>query len=134
METRAPYVIVGGFVLAAIAAFLPSGAGIVLLPAVAFLAIDRRWGAALFLGLWTVALFLGDTVLRSLLAKRRAEVSTAATLSLSRRVAIATPAASSLATAPANAALAAGLATSQPSVSRSASRRGFVAAGAVAGP
>ena len=63
-------------VLAAIAAFLPSGAGIVLVPAVAYLAIDGRWGAALFLGLWTVALFLGDTVLRSLLAKRRAEVST----------------------------------------------------------
>jgi predicted PurR-regulated permease PerM len=66
-------------VLGAIAAFLPSGAGIVLVPAVAYLAIAGRWGAALFLGLWTMGLFLGDTVLRSLLAKRRAEVSTAAT-------------------------------------------------------
>jgi predicted PurR-regulated permease PerM len=76
--TRLPSPVVFG-VLAAIAAFLPSGASIVLLPAVAYLAIVGHWGAALFLGLWTVALWLGDTVLRSLLARRRAEVSTAAT-------------------------------------------------------
>jgi predicted PurR-regulated permease PerM len=66
-------------VLAAIAAFLPSGAGIVLLPAVVYLGIDGRWGAALFLLLWTVGLWLGDGVLRSVLTSRRAEVSTAAT-------------------------------------------------------
>jgi predicted PurR-regulated permease PerM len=65
-------------VLAAIAAFLPSGAGIVLLPAVAYLGVDGRWGAALFLLLWTVGLWLGDGVLRSVLTSRRAEVSTGA--------------------------------------------------------
>ena len=65
-------------VLGVIAAFLPSGSAIVLIPAVGYLAFSGRWGAALFLGLWTVGMWLLENVLRPLLTARHMEVSTLA--------------------------------------------------------
>jgi predicted PurR-regulated permease PerM len=65
-------------VIGAIAAFLPSGAGIVLIPAVAYLGFTGRWGAAIFLGCWTAGMWVLENVLRPLLTARQAEVSTLA--------------------------------------------------------
>ncbi len=65
-------------VIGAIAAFLPSGAGIVLLPAVLYLVFAGRYGAAVFLGLWTAGMWVLENVLRPLLTSRQAEVSTLA--------------------------------------------------------
>jgi predicted PurR-regulated permease PerM len=65
-------------VLGAIASFLPSGSALVLIPAALYLAFAGRWGAALFIGLWTVGLWVVETVLRPLLTSQRAEVSTLA--------------------------------------------------------
>ncbi|HVP32668.1 MAG TPA: AI-2E family transporter [Steroidobacteraceae bacterium] len=62
-------------VLAVLAAFLPSGSAIVLIPAALYLAFSGRWGAALFLALWTVGLWVAESVLRPLLASRHADVS-----------------------------------------------------------
>jgi predicted PurR-regulated permease PerM len=63
-------------VLATIAAFLPAGAAIVLLPAVIYMMIVGRWGAAIFLAIWTVAMWVVENVLRPLLTAHQAEVST----------------------------------------------------------
>lgn len=66
-------------VLAAIAAFIPSaGTGVVLVPAVIYLAAMGRWGAAIFLGIWAVIVGFSDNVLRPVLAARQAPVSTVA--------------------------------------------------------
>lgn len=65
-------------VLGAIASFLPSGSAIVLVPAALYLAAAGRWGAALFIALWTVGLWAAETVLRPLLTSKRAAVSTLA--------------------------------------------------------
>jgi predicted PurR-regulated permease PerM len=65
-------------VLGTIAAFLPSGAAIVLIPAALYLAFAGRWGAALFIALWTVGMWVVETVLRPVLISRHAEVSTLA--------------------------------------------------------
>jgi predicted PurR-regulated permease PerM len=74
---RLPSPVVFG-VIGAIAAFLPSGAGIVLIPAVAYLAFAGHWGAAIFLGCWTAGMWVLENVLRPLLTSRQAEVSTLA--------------------------------------------------------
>ncbi len=74
---RLPSPVVFG-VVGVIAAFLPSGAGIVLIPAVGYLAFAGRWGAAIFLGCWTVGMWLLESVLRPLLTARHMEVSTLA--------------------------------------------------------
>lgn len=74
---RLPSPLVFG-VLAAIAAFLPSGSAIVLIPAALYLAFAGRWGAALFIALWTVGMWLAENVLRPILTSRHAEVSTLA--------------------------------------------------------
>jgi predicted PurR-regulated permease PerM len=66
-------------VVAAIAAFLPSGAGVVLIPAIAYLAFEQHWFATIFLACWTVGIWLSENVLRSLLTARHTPVSTAAT-------------------------------------------------------
>jgi predicted PurR-regulated permease PerM len=64
-------------VFAAIAAFIPAaGTGLVLVPAVIYLALAGRWGAAIFLGLWSVGVGVSDNFLRPYLTQRRAEVST----------------------------------------------------------
>jgi predicted PurR-regulated permease PerM len=64
-------------VLAALAALLPgAGTGFVLIPAVLYLAFDGRWGAALFLGIWSVGIALCDNILRPYLTQQHAAVST----------------------------------------------------------
>ncbi len=62
-------------VLATIAAFLPAGAAAVLIPAVIYLMIVGRWGAAIFLAIWTVAMWVVENVMRPLLTAHQAEVS-----------------------------------------------------------
>lgn len=60
-----------------IAGFVPAaGTGIVLIPAVLYLAVAGRWGAAIFLGIWSVGIGLSDNLLRPYLTQQRAEVST----------------------------------------------------------
>jgi predicted PurR-regulated permease PerM len=65
-------------VLATIAAFLPVGSAIVLVPAVLYLMIAGRWGAAIFLAIWSAAVGVADNFLRPYLTSQRAEVSTLA--------------------------------------------------------
>jgi predicted PurR-regulated permease PerM len=65
-------------VLAMIAALLPAGATVVLVPAVAYLLIQARWGSATFLASWGAGLLLVENVVRPLLTAHRAEVSTLA--------------------------------------------------------
>ena len=65
-------------VLGVIAAFLPSGSAIVLIPAAIYLAFAGRWGAAIFIGCWTVGMWLLENLLRPLLTSRHMEVSTLA--------------------------------------------------------
>jgi predicted PurR-regulated permease PerM len=63
-------------VLGGLAAFIPAaGTGVVLIPAVIVLAIMGRWGAAIFLGLWSLLVGFSDNFLRPLLAAQRADVS-----------------------------------------------------------
>ncbi len=65
-------------VLGTIAAFLPAGAAAVLVPAVIYLLIAGRYGAATFMALWTAGMWVVENVLRPLLTAHRAEVSTLA--------------------------------------------------------
>ena len=65
-------------VLGTIAAFLPAGASAVLVPAIIYLAFAGRWGAAIFLILWSALLWVVENVLRPLLTAHHAEVSTLA--------------------------------------------------------
>lgn len=66
-------------VLATIAAFIPAaGTGLVLAPALLFLAATNRWGALTFLAAWTVVVGFSDNFLRPLLTAQRADVSTLA--------------------------------------------------------
>ncbi len=65
-------------VLATIAAFLPAGSAIVLVPAVLYLFFDGRWGAGIFLAAWSAGIAVLDNVLRPFLTARQAEVSTLA--------------------------------------------------------
>jgi len=63
-------------VIGAIAALLPVGSAVVLVPAVLYLAFSGRWAIAIFLAVWSVGVGLVDNVLRPFLAAQRAEVST----------------------------------------------------------
>lgn len=65
-------------VLAMIAAFLPAGGALVLVPAVLYLAFAGRWGAAIFLGCWLAVLWIAENLLRPLLTAHHAKVSTLA--------------------------------------------------------
>jgi predicted PurR-regulated permease PerM len=74
---RLPGAVVWG-VLATLAAFLPAGSSIVLIPAVLYLAIAGRWGATIFLGCWIALLWIAENLLRPILTAHHAEVSTLA--------------------------------------------------------
>jgi predicted PurR-regulated permease PerM len=65
-------------VLAAIAAFLPTGSALVTVPAIIYLAAVGRWGAAIFLAAWTALMWVSENLLRPLLTAHHAEVSTLA--------------------------------------------------------
>jgi predicted PurR-regulated permease PerM len=65
-------------VLAMIAAFLPAGAALVLVPAVLYLAFAGRWGGAIFLACWIAVLSVAENLLRPLLTAHHAKVSTLA--------------------------------------------------------
>src|SRR5215469_7943608 len=65
-------------VLAMLAAFLPAGASVVLVPAVIYLVFAGRWGAAIFLACWIGVLLITENLLRPLLTAHHAEVSTLA--------------------------------------------------------
>jgi predicted PurR-regulated permease PerM len=65
-------------VLATLAAFLPVGSAIVLVPAVLYLMVEGRWGAAIFLGVWSAGVGVMDNFLRPYLTAKQAEVSTLA--------------------------------------------------------
>lgn len=65
-------------VVAMIAALLPAGVTVVLVPAVLYLAVQAHWGAALFLALWSAGLGLVENIVRPLLTAHRARVSTLA--------------------------------------------------------
>ena len=62
-------------VLGAIAAFLPSGSAVVLILAALYLAFTGHWGAAIFIGCWTVGMWVLENILRPFLTSRHAEVS-----------------------------------------------------------
>ena len=74
---RLPSAVVWG-VLATLAAFLPAGSSIVLIPAILYLAFQGRWGATIFLACWLALLWIAENLLRPLLTAHRAEVSTLA--------------------------------------------------------
>jgi predicted PurR-regulated permease PerM len=65
-------------VLATIAAFLPVGSTLVLVPAVLYLMFAGHWGAAIFLAVWSSGVGVMDNFLRPYLTARQAEVSTLA--------------------------------------------------------
>jgi predicted PurR-regulated permease PerM len=65
-------------VLATIAAFLPVGSTLVLIPAVLYLMFAGHWGAAIFLAVWSTGVGVMDNFLRPYLTARQAEVSTLA--------------------------------------------------------
>jgi predicted PurR-regulated permease PerM len=64
-------------VLSGIMALLPAGGtALVWGPAVAFLALNQRWGAAIFLLIWGVLVSVSDNFLRPMLISKTAPVST----------------------------------------------------------
>ena len=65
-------------VLATIAALLPAGAIVVLIPAVLYLAVGGHWVGAVFLAFWSALLVVVENVARPLLTAHRAHVSTLA--------------------------------------------------------
>jgi predicted PurR-regulated permease PerM len=64
--------------VATIAALLPAGAAVVLVPAVLYLAVTGHWIGAVFLAVWTGLLAVVENVARPLLTAHRAHVSTLA--------------------------------------------------------
>jgi predicted PurR-regulated permease PerM len=72
---RLPSAVVFG-VLGAAAAFIPAvGTGAVMIPAVLYLAIAGRWGAAAFFAIWSMGVIAAEYFLRPMLAARHAAVS-----------------------------------------------------------
>jgi len=64
-------------VFAAIAAFIPAaGTGLVLVPAVIYLAATGQWGWAVFMAVWTAIVSTSDNLLRPYLTQKQASVST----------------------------------------------------------
>jgi predicted PurR-regulated permease PerM len=65
-------------VLGAITSFLPGGSSMVMVPAMLYVGFTGRWGAAIFLACWTAMLWIVENVLRLMLTKHQAQVSTLA--------------------------------------------------------
>ena len=65
-------------VVAVFASFLPSGASIVLVPAILYFAFTGHWGKAVILLVWVGVVAVSDNILRPILTARHAEVSTLA--------------------------------------------------------
>jgi predicted PurR-regulated permease PerM len=65
-------------VLASIAAFLPGGAALVLVPGILYLVFTGHWGAAIFLTCWAAALAIVENILRPILTSHHVHVSTLA--------------------------------------------------------
>jgi len=65
-------------VVASIAAFLPGGAALVLVPGVLYLVFTGHWGAGIFLACWAAALAIVENILRPLLTSHHVHVSTLA--------------------------------------------------------
>jgi predicted PurR-regulated permease PerM len=65
-------------VLGVIAALLPAGAAVLLIPPLLYFLIQGRWGAALFLAVWTTAMWVVESIVRPVLTAHRADVSTLA--------------------------------------------------------
>jgi predicted PurR-regulated permease PerM len=74
---RLPSPLVFG-VLGAVMAFLPGGSGVVMVPAILYVGLTGRWGAAIFLACWTALLWIVENVLRLVLTRHHAQVSTLA--------------------------------------------------------
>ena len=65
-------------VVASIAAFLPGGAALVLVPGILYLVFTGHWGAGIFLACWAAALAIVENILRPLLTAHHVHVSTLA--------------------------------------------------------
>ncbi len=66
-------------VFAVVAAFIPAvGTAVVLVPAIAYLAIIGRWGAAIFLALWALLILAAEQLLRPMISARHGSVPTLA--------------------------------------------------------
>ncbi|HTX23047.1 MAG TPA: AI-2E family transporter [Steroidobacteraceae bacterium] len=66
-------------VFAVIAAFIPAvGTAVVLVPAILYLAIIGRWGAAVFLLVWSLIIVAAEQLLRPMISARHGSVSTLA--------------------------------------------------------
>jgi predicted PurR-regulated permease PerM len=65
-------------VLASIAAFLPGGAALVLVPGILYLVFTGHWGAAIFLACWAAGLAIVENILRPILTSHHVHVSTLA--------------------------------------------------------
>lgn len=66
-------------VLAVIAAFVPVfGTAVVLVPAILYLALAGRWGAAIFLAIWAIGINAAENFLRPMLSARHGSVPTLA--------------------------------------------------------
>jgi predicted PurR-regulated permease PerM len=66
-------------VFAVIAAFIPAvGTAVVLVPAILYLAIVGRWGAAIFLAVWSLIIVAAENLLRPMLSTRHGSVPTLA--------------------------------------------------------
>jgi predicted PurR-regulated permease PerM len=63
-------------VIGTIAALLPVGSAVVLVPAVLYLAFSDQWALAIFMAVWSLGVGVVDNVLRPFLASQRTEVST----------------------------------------------------------
>lgn len=62
-------------VLAALAAFIPSvGTAIVMVPAILWLLVAQRWGAAIFMTAWAVGVGFSDNLLRPAIVARQTDV------------------------------------------------------------
>jgi len=65
-------------VAATLAAFLPAGSSLILIPALLYLMFVGRWGATIFLACWIALLWVAENLLRPILTAHHAEVSTLA--------------------------------------------------------